>query len=128
MGIQDLTFDDLPGGDAPRKTGIKALSFEDLPSAAPEAATRPEFNLPFGLPSIKTNPNESGFNLPAFLLSAGQKVDALNQGVRQAKLATTGTVYQALGLDNEAQKNAEAQYAQSVEEAQKAKRAEIMAS
>jgi hypothetical protein len=109
---------EFPDGmsDAQIVAAIKA----NAPQPANEAATRPEFNLPFG-GSIKTSPNESGFNLPAFLLSGAQKVDSLSQGLRRAKLEAGGILYTALGMDKDAQMNAEAQAAQATEEAQKSK-------
>lgn len=98
-------------------------------AAPPEAATKPEFSVP-GIGQVTTPPTESGFNLPAAVIAAGNSANKLSQGVRQAKLAAYGSVYQALsGLPgvggffaDQADKNAQATAAQDADMADQAAR------
>lgn len=99
-----------------------AKSFGAKPQTQPVpniAAGNPEVNTPFG--TIKTPPNESGFNLPAFIISGGQKVDSILRGARRLKLEAGGTVYTALGLDKQAGINAQIQADQALQDEQNQK-------
>lgn len=83
----------------------------------PEAATRPEVSTPLG--TLKTDPNESGFNLPAAVIGAGRRFDRIYQGLGQATLTAEGMFHNAVGNDALAQRYAEMLQSQSQNEDEK---------
>jgi hypothetical protein len=67
----------------------------ETPKAPNEAAMNPEVHTPLG--TIKGEA-DSGFNPAAYLIKAGDTLNALNQGVTQAKLAPAEWLRKRLGM------------------------------
>lgn len=74
----------------------------------PEAATRPEFNLP-GIGTVSTPPTENGFNLPAAMIGAGRTFDRVRAGIDQFQQTGSGTIATMFGADKTAQALADRQ-------------------